>query len=259
MFFSPYIKTVHVHIDRAEQLAVNHRWRHLFGWSVQLTVDNETSKSWSALIYRSRKIRSPTVRQCTFYNGIWQERRRLWLDDNPVDVPRRRALGEHRSPFTWRGGVCKRNGDQPLLLQAGISRRVVLSSTCLTRLQSQSVNVSSEYAVLAGTNSNSHESVFAKHPGKTQKRWQSTIALSSFHKGPLNFRRRQPPYKMNASWKAPQSVRPAGNLARNFVNTSIPTLFSRKPDLPETSVLFPRQVEFVNWDISLDFLNLLLK
>ena len=28
--------------------------------------DNETSKSWSALIYRSRKIRSPTVRQCTF-------------------------------------------------------------------------------------------------------------------------------------------------------------------------------------------------
>ena len=50
-------------------------------------------------------------------------------------------------------GVCKRNGDQPLLLQAGISRRVVeanrpalfrLSSTCLTSLQSQSVNVSSK-------------------------------------------------------------------------------------------------------------------
>ena len=55
------------HIDRAEQLAVNHRWRHLFGLSVQLTVDNETSKSWSALMYRSRKIRSPTVRQCTFF------------------------------------------------------------------------------------------------------------------------------------------------------------------------------------------------
>ena len=35
-----------------------------------------------------------------FYNGIWQERRRLWLDDNPVDVPRRRALGGHRRPFT---------------------------------------------------------------------------------------------------------------------------------------------------------------
>ena len=68
MFFSPYFKTVHVHIDRAEHLAVNHRWRHLLGWSVQLTVDNETSKYWLVLIYiyRSRKIRSPTVRQCTF-------------------------------------------------------------------------------------------------------------------------------------------------------------------------------------------------
>ena len=115
MFFSPNFKTVHVHIDRAEQMAVNHRWRHLFGWSVQLTVDNETSKYWSALIYRSRKISSPTVRQCTFYNGIWQERRRLWLGDNPVDVPRQRALGGHRRPFTWFGGVCKRNSDQPLL------------------------------------------------------------------------------------------------------------------------------------------------
>ena len=50
-------------------------------------------------------------------------------------------------------GACKRKGDQPLLLQAGISRRVVeanrpalfrLSSTCLTSLQSQSVNVSSK-------------------------------------------------------------------------------------------------------------------
>ena len=61
------VKTVHVHIDMAEQLAVNNRWRHVFGWSVQLTVDNETSKSWSALIlYRLRKIKSPTVRQCTF-------------------------------------------------------------------------------------------------------------------------------------------------------------------------------------------------
>ena len=48
---SPYFKTVHVHIDRSEQLALNHRWRHLFGWSVQLIVDNETSKSWSAFIY----------------------------------------------------------------------------------------------------------------------------------------------------------------------------------------------------------------
>ena len=80
MLFSLYFKTVHVHMHRPEQLAVNHRWRHLFGWSVQLTVDNETSKSWSAFIhiYRSRKIRSPTVRQCTFFfNGIWQERRGL--------------------------------------------------------------------------------------------------------------------------------------------------------------------------------------
>ena len=139
-------------------------------------------------------------------------------------------LGGHRRPFTWSGGVWKRNGDQPLLLQAGISRRVVeanrpalfrLSSTCLTSLQSQSVNVSSKkHAVLAGTNSNLHESVFVKHPGKTQKRWQSIFALFSVHKGPPNFRRRRPPYKMNASWKARQSVRPASNLARNFVNTS---------------------------------------
>ena len=35
-----------------------------------------------------------------FCNGIWQERRRLFLDDNPVDVPRGRALGGHRRPFT---------------------------------------------------------------------------------------------------------------------------------------------------------------
>ena len=77
-----------------------------------------------------------------------------------------------------------------------------------------------KHAVLAGTNSNLHESVFVEHPGKTQKRWQSIIALFSFHKGPPNFRRRRPPYKLNASWKARQSVRPAGNLARNFVNTS---------------------------------------
>ena len=76
------------------------------------------------------------------------------------------------------------------------------------------------HAVLAGTNSNLHESVFVEHPGKTKKRWQSIFALFSFHKGPPNFRRRRPPYKMNASWKARQSVRPAGNLARNFVNTS---------------------------------------
>ena len=50
-------------------------------------------------------------------------------------------------------GVCKRNGDQPLLLQADISRRAVkanrpalfrLSSTYLTSLQSRSVNVSSK-------------------------------------------------------------------------------------------------------------------
>ena len=56
-------------------------------------------------------------------------------------------------------GVCKRNGDQPLLLQAGISRRVVeanrpalfrLSSTCLTSLQSQSVNVSSKTRCCCG-------------------------------------------------------------------------------------------------------------
>ena len=83
-------------------------------------------------------------------------------------------------------GVCKRNGDQPLLLQAGISRRVVeangpalfrLSSTCLTSLQSQSVNASSKQAVLAGTNSHLHESVFVEHLGKTQKRRQSIIAF----------------------------------------------------------------------------------
>ena len=77
-----------------------------------------------------------------------------------------------------------------------------------------------KHAVLAVTNSNLHESVFVEHPGKTQKRWQSIIAFFSFHKGPPNFRRRRPPYKMNANWKARQSVRPAGNLARNFVNTS---------------------------------------
>ena len=35
-----------------------------------------------------------------------------------------------------------------------------------------------------------------------------------------NFRRRRPPYKMSASWKARQSVRPADDLTRNFVNTS---------------------------------------
>ena len=84
------------------------------------------------------------------HDGIWQERCRLWLEDNPVDVPRRSALGKHRHPFTWCG---------VLLLQAGISRRVVeanrpalfrLSSTCLTSLQSQSVNVSSKTRCCCG-------------------------------------------------------------------------------------------------------------
>ena len=126
-------------------------------------------------------------------------------------------------------GVCKQNGDQPLLLQAGISRRVVeanrpalfrLSSTCLTSLQSQSVNGSSKTRCSCGDQLKFTWIRFCKAPKNTQKRWQSIIALFSFHKGPPNFRRRRPPYKMNASWKARQSVRPAGNLARNFVNTS---------------------------------------
>ena len=49
MFFSPYFKTVHVHIDRAEQLAVNNRWRHLYGpthcwqWDVQVLVSVDIS------------------------------------------------------------------------------------------------------------------------------------------------------------------------------------------------------------------------
>ena len=30
-------------------ITANHRWQHLLRWSDQLTVDNETSKSWSAL------------------------------------------------------------------------------------------------------------------------------------------------------------------------------------------------------------------
>ena len=89
-----------------------------------------------------------------------------------------------------------------------------------------------KHAVLAGTNSNLHESVFVEHPGKTQKRWQSIIALFSFHNGPPNFRRRRPPYKMNASWKARQSVRPAGNLARNFVNTSHSAQITVRPAEP---------------------------
>ena len=229
MFFSPYFKTVNVHIDRAEQPAVNHRWRHFFRmkrpahrrqWDVQVLVSVDR--------YRSRKIWSPTVRQCTFYNGIWQERRRLRLD---VDVPRRRALGGHtgRRPFTWCGVFesemaishcfCK-------LASAGgwwkLTDRLCLDSP-LHAWRASKVNpwmFLQKHAVLAGTNSNLHESVFVEHPGKTQKRWQSIIALFSFHKGPPNFRRRRPPYKMNASWKARQSVRPAGNLAGNFVNTS---------------------------------------
>ena len=63
---------------------------------------------------------------------------------------------------------------------------------------------------------------------------RSALVAFSFHKAPPNFRRRRTPYKMNVSWKARQSVRPAGNLARNFVNTShchenVPN-FSKLPD-----------------------------
>ena len=98
MFFRPYFKSVHVHIDRPEQLAVNHRWLHLLERSVQLTVDNKKSKSWSALITKDKTADSEAMH---FYShGIWQERLLLWLDDNPVDVPRRSALGGHRRLFT---------------------------------------------------------------------------------------------------------------------------------------------------------------
>ena len=88
-----------------------------------------------------------------YQNGIWQERRLRWLDDNPVGVSPRSALGGHRRHFPFCGGVSKRNSDQSLRLQAGISRRAVkankpalfrLSSTFLTSLQSRSVNVSSK-------------------------------------------------------------------------------------------------------------------
>ena len=70
---------------------------------------------WYILITKDKTTDSEAM-----HCGIWQERCRLWLEDNPVDVPRRSVLGKHRHPFTWCGGVCK-----PLLLQAGISRRVV--------------------------------------------------------------------------------------------------------------------------------------
>ena len=77
-----------------------------------------------------------------------------------------------------------------------------------------------KHSVLAGNNSNLHESVFVENPGTTLEQWQSMIALFFFQKCPPNFRRRRPPYKINTSWKARQSVRPADDLARNFVNTS---------------------------------------
>ena len=59
------IQTVHVHMDRPKQLAVNHRWRHLLGWSVlanSLSMMRRVSPGhrWS------RKIRPLMVRQCTF-------------------------------------------------------------------------------------------------------------------------------------------------------------------------------------------------
>ena len=132
-------------------------------------------------------------------------------------------------------GVCKRNGDQPLLLQAGISRRVVeanrpalfrLFSTCLTSLQSQSVNVSSKIRCSCGDQLKFTWIRFCKAPREDPKAMAEHNCPFSFHKSPPNFRRRRPPYKMNASWKARQSVRPAGNLARNFVNTSHSQIFS---------------------------------
>ena len=193
MFFSPNFKTVHVHMDRPEQLAVNHRWKHLLGWSVQRTDDNKTCKSWSALITKDKT---------TDGEGMHFLLRNLAgtssLVDNPVDVPRRSALGGHDLLFDVGGGR-KQNGNQPLLCKMASAggRWKLTDRHCLdcpmhtwraskvdpeTFLQKQ--------AVLAGTNSNLHESVFEEHPGTTQRRWQSMVALFSFHKGPPNFRRR---------------------------------------------------------------------
>ena len=132
---------------------------------------------------------------------------------NPVDVPRRRALelGGHRRPFTWCGVFVSRMAISHCfckLASAGgwwkLTDRHCLDCP-LHAWRASKVNPQmflQKHAVLAGTNSNLHESVFVKHPGNTQKRWQSIIALFSFHKGPPNFRRRRPPYKMNASWKS---------------------------------------------------------
>ena len=97
-----------------------------------------------------------------------------------------------------------------------------LSSAYPTSPQSRSANVSSKTRHYCGDQLNliCMNPFFVEHPGTTQERWQSMIALFSSHKGPSNFRRRRPPYKMNASWKARQSIRPADDLAWNFVNTS---------------------------------------
>ena len=133
------------------------------------SVSDEASNSLSIMRFPSPGQRwyilmtkDKTTDSEAMHYGIWQERCRLWLEENPVDVPRADEVlsaNTDRHPFTWCGGVCKRNGDQPLLLQAGISRRVVeanrpalfrLSSTCLTSLQSQSVNVSSKTRCCCG-------------------------------------------------------------------------------------------------------------
>ena len=55
MFFSSYFKTVHVHIDRTEQLAVNHRWRHLF-WMKRLTHCRQWGRQWDVQVLVSVDI-----------------------------------------------------------------------------------------------------------------------------------------------------------------------------------------------------------
>ena len=108
MFFSPYFKIVHVYIDRAEQLAVKHRWRHLFGWSVQLTADNETSKSWSTLIISITKDKITDSEAMHFFttesgrNVVAQAIVRWQPCRRPPTMCSRRTY-MHRRPFTWCG------------------------------------------------------------------------------------------------------------------------------------------------------------
>ena len=89
----------------------------------KLTVNDETCKSWSSLITKDKTTDGEAMHFFTTESGSnvvaygWM----TTLSTFPNEV----LSADIGRPFTWCGGVCKRNGDQPLLLQAGISRRAV--------------------------------------------------------------------------------------------------------------------------------------